>query len=168
MRKIFSFDEKAIEGAKRGKLQPNVRARLALFHQLEEIIAEIIRAAAAPGADIFLGTEIFERLTIGDQGAGRDVSLDFEVAQKLLGERIPGVTRRHNGYSGFSMASAAGRGPGAIAILALENRRRIDRNEFVFFQNELGIEAIAPRVVNRVAAKAAVKLVFVIVIKAEI
>ena len=59
-------------------------------------------------------------------------------------------------------------GPSAIAKLALENRRRMDRNEFVFLQDELRIEAIAARIVNGVAAKAAVKLVFVIVIKAEI
>ena len=66
------------------------------------------------------------------------------------------------------MVVRAGRGPGAIGKLALENWRRTDRNEFVFLQDELRIEAIAPRIVNGVAAKAAVKLVFVIVIKAEI
>src|ERR1051326_8955573 len=64
---IFSFGEKAIEGAERGKLQSDVGARLLLFHQLEEIIAEIIWAAVAPGAGSFLSAKIFERLTIGDQ-----------------------------------------------------------------------------------------------------
>ena len=85
------------------KIAAEYKSAPGFFHQLEEIIAEIVRAAVAPGTDIFLRTEILERLAIGDQSARRDISLDLEVAQKLLGERIPGVRRRHSSYSGFSM-----------------------------------------------------------------
>ena len=113
---IFSFDEKAIEGAKGGKLQANVGARLALLHQLEEIIAEIIRAAASARSGHFSGRgNAVERLTIGDQRARRDVSLDFEIAQEFLRERIPGGACGHGGLLGLFNRGALERGARAAA-----------------------------------------------------
>src|SRR6266849_3939499 len=56
---------------------------------------------------------------------------------------------------------------GGTAHLAFENRRRVRRDQFVIFQDELGINSIAGRFVNFVAAEGAVKFVFVIVICAE-
>src|SRR5436190_3390570 len=63
---------------------------------------------------------------------------------------------------------AASRGLGAIAILALEDRRRTHRNEFDFLQHKLRIEAVAPGVVNGVAAETAPHFVFVVDVDTKI
>src|SRR5205823_8794547 len=51
--KMFSLDEKSVESAERGELEADVRPRLAVLHQLKEIVAEIVRAAFLPEANIF-------------------------------------------------------------------------------------------------------------------
>src|SRR4030095_5683189 len=54
------------------------------------------------------------------------------------------------------------------AVLAFENRRRIGRDQLVTRENEFRIDAVARRLVNRVAAEVAIELVFIVVVKAEV
>src|ERR1022692_1168863 len=55
----------------------------------------------------------------------------------------------------------------ASAHLALENGRRSGRDDFVTFQDELGIDCVACRFVNFVATEIALEFVFVIIVAAE-
>ena len=73
------------------------------LHQLEQVISKIVRPAFLPRPDIFLGAEGGQRLSIDREGAGGNVALHFEETQELLGERVPGVARGHESYSGFSI-----------------------------------------------------------------
>src|SRR2546423_12871474 len=59
------------------------------------------------------------------------------------------------------------RSPGAIAVLTLENRCRVRRDQLVFLQNEFGIKPVTRRLVNGLAGKRAPKFVFVIIIAPE-
>src|SRR5437867_10169309 len=52
--------------------------------------------------------------------------------------------------------------------LTFKDRRRIGGDQFVPLQNELGINSIARRLVNLVAAEIAVEFVFVVVVAAEL
>src|SRR5205814_8104611 len=58
-------------------------------------------------------------------------------------------------------------GPGPIAVLTLENRRRICRDQLVFFQNELLIKPVTRRLINGLAAERAPEFVLVIIVAAE-
>src|SRR5437764_542525 len=68
---------------------------------------------------------------------------------------------------GLFYLETPGRGAGAIAILAAENRNRVRRDQLIALEDELGIKAVAGWFVNRLSAEIAVELVFVIVIAAE-
>src|SRR4051812_15340664 len=57
---------------------------------------------------------------------------------------------------------------GAAAHLAFENRRRIRGYQLDFLKNEFGIETVARRLVNSLAAEFAVQFVFVIVVASEV
>src|ERR1700688_4316803 len=59
------------------------------------------------------------------------------------------------------------RGLGSRVHLALENGRRIGRDDFVTFQDELGIDGVAGRFVNFVATEIALEFVFVIIVAAK-
>src|SRR5438045_3019885 len=60
------------------------------------------------------------------------------------------------------------RGLSATADLALEDWRRVRRNQLVILQNEFGIKSVAGRFVNRLSAEVAKNLIFIIVVLAEI
>src|SRR5215472_1493603 len=54
------------------------------------------------------------------------------------------------------------------AHLASEDRRRVGGNQFIAFQNELGIDPVTGGLINFVAAEITVELVLVIVIATEL
>jgi len=47
-RQFFSFNQKPIECSKGRELKPDVRTRLAILHQREQVIAKIVRGTFLP------------------------------------------------------------------------------------------------------------------------
>ena len=164
---IFSFDQEPIKGAEGGELQANVRARLAVLHQLEKVIAEIVRAAFLPGANVFFGAKRRQRLPVNGERARGNVALDFERSEGTPRRVCRGSCGQATILLGLFDLEPSEGGPGAIAVLASKNWGGIRRDQLVSFQDELGVKAVAGRLVNRLAAEGAIKFVFVIVIAAE-
>src|SRR6266850_4174999 len=54
------------------------------------------------------------------------------------------------------------------AVLTLENRHRIGRDQLVAFEDELRVDPVACRLINFVPTERAIELVFVAVVEAEI
>jgi hypothetical protein len=84
----FAKDQKLVEAAQRGKIQPNARARTARFHELKKEGAKIVCRRFFPGEPRPKPLEGAEGITIARQGMGRSIPLALEVGQELSREQI--------------------------------------------------------------------------------
>ena len=86
----MTLGEKSEKSSQRRKVQPHRRLREPGLHLLEKIAAKMIRPQFLPRRLRDALAETFQRVPVVRERERRDVALDFEVIEKLVGESVGG------------------------------------------------------------------------------
>ncbi len=84
----MALGEPLVEGAERGEMKADGGEGGAAFHELEEEAAEIVGGALLPRFGTGLGAEPVEGVAVIEEGAGRDVALEFEGIEEGVCEAV--------------------------------------------------------------------------------